>query len=90
MCQLNLDAFQSATNKHFKTDFEIPVLYFTQLMGLAFGIDAKQLGFGQEFVSARRALAKIGTEIEPSENGKPPRKKDEGLPMPQMTGGGSK
>lgn len=88
MCQLNLDAFQSETNKHFKTDFEMPILYFTQLMGLAFGLDAKKLGFGQEFVSARHALEKIGTEIEPGDNGsKPRKKKDEGLPMPQMTGG---
>ena len=37
MCQLNLDAFQGAMNRYFKTAYHVPVLYFTQMMGLAFG-----------------------------------------------------
>lgn len=86
MCQLNLDAFQPNMNSHFNTDYQMPVLYFTQLMGLAFGIDAKDLGIGKEFVDPSIALAKIGVEV-PVEDGKPRRKaKDEGLPMPSMQG----
>jgi heterodisulfide reductase subunit B2 len=62
MCQLNLDAYQESVNHHFKTDYHIPVLFFTQLMGLAFGLTPEELGIGKEFVDARPALAKIQAE----------------------------
>lgn len=88
MCQLNLDVYQGDMNRHFKTDFHMPVLYFTQLMGLAFGYDPQELGIGKEFVDARDALAKIGVEVPVDEDQakKPsrPRKKQVGLPMPRM------
>ena len=87
MCQLNVDAYQAETNRFFNTDYEMPILYFTQLMGLAFGLDPKELGIGKEFVDPRPALAKIGVEVEDDETPKPRRKKkEEGLPMPQMPG----
>ena len=44
MCQLNLDAFQGGMNRYFKTDYHMPVLYFTQMMGLAFGMDRGATG----------------------------------------------
>jgi heterodisulfide reductase subunit B len=84
MCQLNLDAYQRDVNRHFKTKFNIPTLYFTQMIGLAFGMDAKTLGIGKEFVDARRALAKIGVEIPPEETPKKKRPSKEELPMPKM------
>jgi heterodisulfide reductase subunit B len=80
MCQLNLDAFQGAMNRHFKTGYYMPVLYFTQMMGLAFGIDAGALGIGAELVDARPALAKIGVEPPPKEPEK--KRPKEALPMP--------
>jgi len=90
MCQLNLDAFQGGMNAHFKTSFSMPVLYFTQLMGLAFGVEAKKLGIGDELVDARPALARIGIET-PAEGEKTgeqksvrPKKDDKSLPMPKM------
>lgn len=84
MCQLNLDAYQNETNHHFGTHYHMPIVFFTQLMGLAFGMDAKELGFGSELVSAKRALAKIGVEAPepvPAETARP--RKPQGLPMPQ-------
>lgn len=88
MCQLNLDAYQGEMNRHFKTNFHMPIMFFTQLLGLALGIDAKKLGFGREFVSAKTALAKIGVEApEPTEPQAPPKRaKKTGLPMPTMPG----
>lgn len=80
MCQLNLDAYQESVNKHFGTNYKIPVLYFTQMMGLAFGIPTDQLGFGKEFVDARPALAKIGAV--PKTATKKARDK-RALPMPE-------
>ncbi len=82
MCQLNLDAYQENVNKHFGTDYRIPILYFTQLMGLAFGIPTGELGFGKEFVDAAPALAKIGAE--PPKKPKKKRPPKEALPMPSM------
>ena len=83
MCHLNLDAYQTHVIRHFKTTYKIPVMYFTQMMGLAFGIEPKELGIGQEFVSAAGMIKKIGTESEVQEPAKPRRKKDDkSLPMP--------
>jgi heterodisulfide reductase subunit B len=82
MCQLNLDGYQESVNKHFGTNFQIPILYFTQLMGLAFGIDPKALGFGKEFVDAAPALKKISDK--PPVKPKRERPSLEALPMPQM------
>jgi heterodisulfide reductase subunit B len=83
MCQLNLDAYQNDVNKFFKTNYKIPILYFTQMMGLAFDIPAAELGIGKEFIDARPALAKIGVEVpEPEAPKKKPAK--EALPMPRM------
>jgi heterodisulfide reductase subunit B len=66
MCQLNLDAYQDAVNAHFGTKYKIPIVYFTQLIGLAFGVPEKELGFGKEIISARPALKKI-TDKAPAE-----------------------
>jgi heterodisulfide reductase subunit B len=74
-------------NRYFKTNYHMPILYFTQLMGLAFGKSAEELGIGKEFVDARPALKRIGIELPPAEpvtEVRKPRKKDEGLPMPKM------
>ncbi len=89
MCQLNIDAYQTETNHHFKTHYHMPILFFTQLMGLAFGLEAEDLGIGTELVNVRPALTKIGMEVgataleeKPAPRG--PRKKETGLPMPRM------
>lgn len=85
MCQLNLDAYQDETNKHFHTNYHMPIVYFTQLMGLAFGHDPLELGLGKEFVNTAPALAKIGVEVpEETPAAKPrARRDDPSLPMPQ-------
>lgn len=88
MCQMNLDAYQGETNQHFHTNYHMPIMFFTQLIGLAFGKDPKELGFGKELVNARQALSRIGVEA-PEETPparKPRRAKKQGLPMPVMPG----
>lgn len=91
MCQLNLDAFQGDMNNHFKTDYNMPILYFTQLMGLAFGREPAELGLGKEFVSSREALAYVGVDVPEPEEEEPARRRrtrrrkdDPSLPMPGM------
>lgn len=86
MCQMNLDAYQNEMNNHFGTNYKMPILFFTQLIGLAFGMDAKALGIGRELVNSQPALSKIGVEVPQEEPKEKPRrkKKEAGLPMPQM------
>jgi heterodisulfide reductase subunit B len=42
LCQTNLEMYQDAINKEYGTDFNIPVIFPTQLMAVAFGMDAKK------------------------------------------------
>ncbi|MBF0363166.1 MAG: CoB--CoM heterodisulfide reductase iron-sulfur subunit B family protein [Oligoflexia bacterium] len=51
LCQTNLDMRQLDLQSDNLIDFEIPVIYFTQLMGLAFGIDEKKLGFNRNMIA---------------------------------------
>ncbi len=51
LCQSNLDLRQAAINKKYKKNFNMPVIYFTQLLGLALGIEAKKLGLEKHIVS---------------------------------------
>jgi len=56
-CQLNLDAYQSMINRKFKSNFNLPILFFTQLMGIAFGIESKAVGLKYNIVPANKVLA---------------------------------
>ncbi len=44
MCQMNLEAYQKKISKRLASDISISVIYLPQLLGLAMGIDAKELG----------------------------------------------
>lgn len=59
LCQSNLDLRQAAINRKYKKDFQMPILYFTQLVGLSLGIDAKKLGLNKHIVSPMKLLDKI-------------------------------
>jgi heterodisulfide reductase subunit B len=56
MCQLNLDGYQARVNGFFNTTFNLPIMYFTQMLGIAFGLEPKRLGFGKELVAAMPVL----------------------------------
>ena len=57
MCNVNLEVYQSQVNREFGTQYSIPVMYFTQLMGVALGIKPAKLGIGKEVVSGEPVLA---------------------------------
>ncbi len=64
MCQLNLDGYQGRVNGYFGTQFNLPIMYFTQMLGIAFGLDPKKLGFGKELVAAMPVLkAKLNGQL---------------------------
>ena len=57
LCQTNLDAYQSRVNSKFKTNYNLPILFFTQLMGVAFGLNSKDLGLKTNIVPPQKVLA---------------------------------
>jgi len=56
LCHANLDMRQQQINKKFNTDLNIPIFYFTELMGLAFGIDPKLLGINKHITNVNDFL----------------------------------
>jgi len=56
MCNINLEVYQRQVNREFGTNFAIPALYFTQLIGLAMGIAPGRLGIGKELVHLTPSL----------------------------------
>lgn len=50
LCQFNLECYQSKMNGYFKDNIKVPVAYFTQLMGIAFGLSPRQLGIQRLFI----------------------------------------
>jgi len=50
LCQINLEAYQDKINKKFKTDLHLPILFFTQALGLALGGNPKELGIQRSLI----------------------------------------
>jgi heterodisulfide reductase subunit B len=57
LCHFNLDAYQDNVNKMFGTNFAVPILFFTQLVGVALGLSGQELALGQEIVPAEKVLS---------------------------------
>lgn len=57
LCQQNLDLRQHQVNRRWNTSFDMPVLYITQVIGLALGIESKKLGMDKLIVNADSLLA---------------------------------
>jgi heterodisulfide reductase subunit B2 len=52
LCQQNLDLRQGQVNSTMGSSFNLPVIYFSQIMGLAYGYSPKELGMDKLIVSA--------------------------------------
>jgi heterodisulfide reductase subunit B len=57
LCHINLDVYQSQVNSQFKTKYNLPVLFLTQLVGVALGIKPDALALSRNIVSPMRVLA---------------------------------
>ena len=58
LCGLMLDAKQPDVEAKFKTKIEMPVIYITQLLGLALGIKPKKLGLNKNIVDTKKIIEK--------------------------------
>jgi heterodisulfide reductase subunit B len=59
MCQVNLDLRQQDINKQTGKNYQIPIVYITQLLGLCLGISSGDLGFEKLMVPATNVLEKV-------------------------------
>lgn len=59
LCHVNLDARQKQIEEEFKESIGLPILYFTQLMGLAFGSKKEELGLDKHFVDPMPLLMRM-------------------------------
>ena len=50
LCHINLEAYQDRINRVYGTSFSLPVLYFTQLLGIALGLPARGIGLDSSFI----------------------------------------
>lgn len=57
LCQFNLECYQDRMSQRFEEPVELPVAFFTQLMGMAFGLPENELGLQRLFVPLRPAVA---------------------------------
>jgi heterodisulfide reductase subunit B len=52
LCQYNLEAYQGKMHRRFNEDVSLSIVYFTQLLGVAFGLSQASLGLQRNFVTA--------------------------------------
>jgi succinate dehydrogenase / fumarate reductase cytochrome b subunit len=59
LCHLNLDLQQPAAARFVERDLDLPVLHLPQMVGLALGLEPKELGMGKHVVSTRDVQRKV-------------------------------
>ena len=62
LCQANLDTRQAQVEAKYGEQYGMPILYFTQLLGIAFGLSDADLGLKRLMVSPDAVLAGIGSK----------------------------
>ena len=60
LCQSNLDMRQSDVEKKYGRSYELPLIYLTQLIGLALGMDMENLGLDKLVVDPAPLLRRKG------------------------------
>ena len=59
LCHLNLDLQQPAAAKFVERDLDVPVLHLPQMVGLALGLEPKELGMDKHVVKTKDVQRKI-------------------------------
>ena len=59
LCHVNLDTRQVEVEQEYGVQYDLPVFYFTQLMGLAMGVAVDKLGLQKHFVGVDKLLSGV-------------------------------
>lgn len=59
MCQFNLDAYQDQVREKFGIPERLPVYFITELIGVALGLDARQMQIDRHFTDAMGLLKEL-------------------------------
>ncbi len=54
LCQANVELYQDHINAKYNTKFKMPVVYYSTLMSVAYGKDAKQAGLNGQIIKAKQ------------------------------------
>lgn len=54
VCQMNVEVYQAQINKTYHKKFNMPVVYYSQLMAVAYGDSAKQAGLDGQVIRAKK------------------------------------
>jgi succinate dehydrogenase / fumarate reductase cytochrome b subunit len=63
LCHLNLDLQQPAAAQFVERDLDIPVLHLPQMVGLALGIEPKELGMNKHVVKTKSVQRKLASAV---------------------------
>lgn len=59
LCHANLDTRQVEVEQKYNTTYNLPIFYFTQLIGLVIGVSPKKLGLGKHLVDTAEVLKEV-------------------------------
>jgi len=51
---MNVEVYQSHINKKYKTNFKMPVVYYSTLMSVAYGKSGKEAGLDGQMIKAKQ------------------------------------
>ena len=54
LCQANVEIYQGSINRKYGTKFDMPVMYYSQLMTVAYGGGIKEAGLDGQVIRARK------------------------------------
>jgi heterodisulfide reductase subunit B len=59
LCQMNLEAYQGRIGQAYRETYDIPILFFTQLLGLALGFTPREMLLDQMIAGGDRIAARL-------------------------------
>lgn len=62
LCQFNLEAYQDLIRRRYPDLAPMPVLFFTQLIGMAMGLPPRELGLGRLLIPVEGRMAALSKE----------------------------
>ena len=63
LCHMNLDIYQERAEEKIGEPLDLPILHLPQLMGLAMGMQPKELGLSRHLVSTRGVIDKVNLKV---------------------------